>query len=125
MSFVLRTATTRWWADAASTRDTAPHPYVVQATSPLSTDSDVVNLVFGFAVRRNPCFMNGLVWEQSASNDQIIKEAKFGEEFSIFNLLSGTVGSHGVITVCVVYAYFCIQVSRQNFPVSLWDFVDG
>ena len=45
----------------------------------LSTDSDVVNLVFGFAIRRNPCcFMNGLVWEQSASNDQIIKGAKFG-----------------------------------------------
>ena len=34
--------------------------------------------------------------------DQIIKGTKFGEDFSIFILLSGTVGSYDVITVCVV-----------------------
>ena len=88
----------------------------MQATSPLCNDSDVVNLVFSFTVRRNPfSFSNGLVWEQSASNNQIIKGAKFNEESFILILFSGVVCSHDVITVCVVDANFFVQSPKKLF----------
>ena len=61
------------------------HPDIMQASFPLATDVDVVNLVLSPAVRESPHgFIDGLMGKQGASNDQVIEVAELYKKFSIF-----------------------------------------
>ena len=91
----------------------------MQASSPLATDGDVVDLVFSPAVRGSPRgFMDGLVGKQGASYDQVIEGAELYKKFSIFILHSDAVSAHNVFAICVISTNLGISVTHENFHVS-------
>ena len=91
----------------------------MHASSPLATDSDVVNLVFSPAVRRSPRgFMDGLMGKLNAYNDQVIEEAELYKKFPIFILPFNAVSVHNAFAVCVISTNFSICVTHENVHVS-------
>ena len=91
----------------------------MQASSPLATDSDVVDLVFSSAVGGSPRgFMDGLMGKQGAFYDQVIEGAELYKKFSIFILHSNAVSAYNVFAVCVISTNLGISVTHENFHVS-------
>ena len=98
------------------------YPDVVQTSAPLATDGDVVNWILSLAVKKNSRgLMNGLIGEQGASNDQVIKDAELYKKFFILILHSDAVSVHNEFAICVISIYHGSHV--YGFLDSLIKFV--